>query len=513
MFLITSILQGVPEKRHRALWVWITEQIISKEDTKKEFLHFLKNLPETESKITTVYLYVTTGMLKSQKGQIRDLIRSIHEKGVEVEFLNGTADWAIHHSGALYAIKAFNKYQQSVAAAEMFDGFQFDVEPHILPAYRKDEFKKRIDKKFLELIEKSANELKKGKKKVRFGLAVPTLFTKEYIMEVYKHADYLAVMDYVDRANRILHNAMKFIEAADELGKKVVIGLETQIPNMKWGVKTPNTFYDEGSKQMEKAIGLVEKKLAAHSSYFGFAIHDYRAYTKLTAEGKKMIGRTKYPDLPIINAVRISEIKIDGMLNEWEQKGDEEVIAIKDEKHVVFGKPNWKGNEDFSAVVRAGWDAKFLYLAFSITDEKIVQKYTNMDIVNGDHIELWIDYDYEGDKDVKVTDNDDFQFGFSPGDFKQVPPSKAYWFPDYIEEEIFSRVQFYVEKTEKGYDMEVAIPFKVYPGFQPKNGALLRISIEPSDTDENESMQETLLSTSPHRKFANPRTFRVLQLK
>ena len=134
-------------------------------------------------------------------------------------------------------------------------------------------------------------------------------------------------------------------------------------------------------------------------------------------------------------------------------------------------------------------------------------------MVTGDHIEILIDYDLQGDKEVNIMDNDDFQIGISPGNFAGVPPSLAYWFPDHIEEATLAKIQFAAQQTASGYTIEIALPWSLYPDFQPQAQQTLRINIDPSDTDDNPNVQETLLSTSPHRKLANPRTFRTLRLQ
>lgn len=94
--------------------------------------------------------------------------------------------------------------------------------------------------------------------------------------------------------------------------------------------------------------------------------------------------------------------------------------------------------------------AIFLYIGLAATDEKRVQRFTGHDIVNGDHLEVWIDYDYRGDKDVKVAE-DDFQLGFSPGNADAVPPSITYWFPDSIADAVLRKIEFASQQSEGGY--------------------------------------------------------------
>ena len=124
----------------------------------------------------------------------------------------------------------------------------------------------------------------------------------------------------------------------------------------------------------------------------------------------------------------------------------------------------------------------------------------------------FFDYDLDGDKETNTMSSDDFQIGISPGNLVDTSPSKAYWFPNSIEGDAFEQVQYAVQKKTDGYTIELALPWALYPSFNPQSGQTLRINIDPSDTDNNAYIQETLLSTSPHRKLGNPRTLRTLKL-
>ena len=68
------------------------------------------------------------------------------------------------------------------------------------------------------------------------------------------------------------------------------------------------------------------------------------------------------------------------------------------------------------------WDAGNLYLAFDITDDVLVQEKTGGDMWEGDHVEFWLDADLLGDYTEMVNSGDDFQFGFSPGNFRNLKP-------------------------------------------------------------------------------------------
>ena len=72
-----------------------------------------------------------------------------------------------------------------------------------------------------------------------FGVAVPRWYDSQtgwpdntsgiyYMRQLMDLVDYTAIMDYVDTSTRIIKDAGAEVLYADENGKKVVIGVETQ---------------------------------------------------------------------------------------------------------------------------------------------------------------------------------------------------------------------------------------------------------------------------------------------
>jgi hypothetical protein len=92
--------------------------------------------------------------------------------------------------------------------------------------------------------------------------------------------DHVTLMAYRDQAHGdggILDAVMKEIEIANELNKKVIIGVETNQRE-----ETYTTFYDKGLGYKQEQLRLVEKKLLNHPSYHGIAVHDYVGWTQLS---------------------------------------------------------------------------------------------------------------------------------------------------------------------------------------------------------------------------------------
>ena len=99
--------------------------------------------------------------------------------------------------------------------------------------------------------------------------------------------DYTAIMDYVDTSTRIIKDAGAEVLYADENGKKVVIGVETQ------KVDPPtSTFYEEGWGNMEGNLYEADQYFKDHPGYDGIAIHHYDYYLKFLKWG--LAGKILY---------------------------------------------------------------------------------------------------------------------------------------------------------------------------------------------------------------------------
>jgi hypothetical protein len=211
--------------------------------------------------------------------------------------------------------------------------------------------------------------------------------------------------------------------------------------------------------------------------------------------------------------------------------------TLNSRPQAVFGREQWGGPPDVSMEVFTAWDEAALYVLFRVTDDVVWQERQGDDLWAGDHIEMWLDVDLEGDYTEAVNSQDDIQFGFSPGNFGALPPEVHVWTPA-IERTELAAVQVAARKTDAGYTLEVAIPWgdllrwgtrpewtgqaagwgpyllaPVRPPLVPKAGFAMGISVELSDTDDPAAPQKCMLSLSLDRAWGDPTTFGVLELK
>ncbi|MCM8772921.1 MAG: hypothetical protein NC922_07720, partial [Candidatus Omnitrophica bacterium] len=149
-----------------------------------------------------------------------------------------------------------------------------------------------------------------------------------------------------------------------------------------------------------------------------------------------------------------------------------------------------------SGVIWVGWRNECLFIAVDVVDDKFVQNMTGKDLWKGDHIEIFIDTKWT--PEVKGTFGEgQFQIGISPGNLQNtgdilldIPPEYYIWRPSNIK--IKEDIKVAALKTETGYSIECAIPFKNL-NIQPKEEMIIGIDICISDTD-NPNIQEKMTS-------------------
>jgi len=94
-----------------------------------------------------------------------------------------------------------------------------------------------------------------------------------------KH-DQVAIMSYRDRAegpNSVASLSAEELEWADELGKTVLLGVETKRSSEGNHV----TFYEEGGRQLNLELAKLPGLIGEHPSYGGIAVHSYEHWKAL----------------------------------------------------------------------------------------------------------------------------------------------------------------------------------------------------------------------------------------
>ena len=123
-------------------------------------------------------------------------------------------------------------------------------------------------------------------------------------------------------------------------------------------------------------------------------------------------------------------------------------------------------------------------------------------------LNLGFDTDLEGDYNVSINNDDDWQLGLSPGNFKDVEPEVWAWVPT---PKVLTEVKIKSERTETGYQIIAILPWSVIN--LEKAPMSLGVMIDPTDADEIDAPEGTMMSTSKNRIWGDPTTFGVLEFQ
>jgi hypothetical protein len=215
----------------------------------------------------------------AKRAKVRQFLKEAHTNGLKVEFLDGDPSWAAANMAAgkktIDYFYSFNK--EAKDKDEKFDGVQYDVEPYLLSDWSDANKKIEIWNGYIELMTYCQTKVDSLNDDTYFGAAIPRWFDNNpgvtYQKQLQDLIDYVAIMDYVDAANRLISDAGAEVAYASKIGKKVIVGVETQ------KIDPPtSTYYEEGWGNMEANIYETNEYFKTFSGYSGIAIHHYDYY-------------------------------------------------------------------------------------------------------------------------------------------------------------------------------------------------------------------------------------------
>ena len=259
----------VQTQPHLSAWFWHTSMI---ETNTSDVISFIK-----QQQIKVLYLQVNPDI---QVKSYQNFIEKMSEIQVEVHALDGSPLFS--SPGKEELLHNFytwlTTYQEQSEPNQKFKGVHLDVEPYLHSDWQTDRKNAVLHFQHFVLKAKTRADLLN----LPLTLDIPFWFdeinfTNQYgngnLAEwIIKKVDAITIMAYRDSSAKIIPIVAKEIQWANQLGKKVVIGLET------YQTEEPPfiTFHEEGEAVMKEQFKHVHQHYVHDPSYAGISIHDIK---------------------------------------------------------------------------------------------------------------------------------------------------------------------------------------------------------------------------------------------
>ena len=188
-------------------------------------------------------------------------------------------------------------------------------------------------------------------------------------------------------------------------------------------------------------------------------------------------------------------IEVDGDLSDWQQVANP--LALASEKHVTYGRDTWTDAADLSGTIRMAWRTG-LYVAAEVTDDVVLQPYTGMDIYNGDHVNVWVDFTPNVEPERRSFGVGQYHFVLSPGNLATAEGNGPVTRPEvffYVPENMPAPgCKIAARRTETGYVLEAFVPFTLLKGRKVEQGVDVNFEVAISDADALPARQEAFMT-------------------
>lgn len=241
-----------------AIWVW---------DAQYPFTHPLKFYTFLQDKdVDKVYLQINTTI---PIGQYKSLSTKLNSLGIQLYALDGDPNW-INDPTRYANLLTYLKGQSAI-----FTGLHLDIEPYLLPEWNSNrtgtvpKFQNTVS----ELYDYCQSRL------YRLEFAIPFWYDNDLLTFMLNHSDEVVVMAYrnfAEGGNGTIDISSRIIDLADQLNKKVSIGVETtNLP------ENYVSFHNLGENAMIAELEKVRQTFQPHRSFHGFAMHDLAGWMAL----------------------------------------------------------------------------------------------------------------------------------------------------------------------------------------------------------------------------------------
>lgn len=291
----------------RGLWVW-SSRVITNQEEQSELFDFCD-----AKGVRLVYVNVGGYLPKFEgdshsivdvaQSKLAEFVASAHARKIRVYALDGDPSWAYQskHSVPIERLQRALQYNERVPFNRRLDGFQFDIEPYLLPEAETQWHD--IVRQYLDLFRKMRDIIKRSPVSNNFtlsaaipfwwdmkddlvsdvswqGISKPIAFHLADLLDTLPAGE-IALMDYRDTPDgpdgSIAH-AIDEIQYINENTEHVVVFVGQETGN----VKPPKiTFWEEGEEAIEAAAAKLIAAFKKYRCFGGIAIHHYKSYLKL----------------------------------------------------------------------------------------------------------------------------------------------------------------------------------------------------------------------------------------
>jgi len=266
----------------RAVYIWNGKSMIASSTQTSAFFSFAA-APHGNSAKAVTQVYIASGLLSDFSdstwvSEMTSFITTAHSHGIMVYYVCGDPTWAEssgESTGLSYAsaVMSFN----SAHSTTTFDGFQYDVEPYLLPGWPST----TLENGLLNLLWQAYNLKTSNDPNLAMSSTIPFWYdssTYSYLdQSVMDLTDEVVVMDYTNSASNLWSYASSEIEYASTNGKAAWIAVDTNDE----GSASSTTFYGLGYTDMESVLGSDYSTFDNYEGFAGYCIQDYTGWTPM----------------------------------------------------------------------------------------------------------------------------------------------------------------------------------------------------------------------------------------
>ena len=288
--LLVAQLTPAQEETPRATWVW-DAGLIGQPESCATLFRFCRT-----HQINIIYLSAYNVRAPLDKSY-REFNRQAHQAGLRVHALAGDPRWGLtrYHAVPLQWVEDVRRLNAGAAPEERFDGLHTDVEVYLL-SKAWNERPAELLGGYLDLNAKIRDLLQTDSKPIQFGADIPFWFDYDpnyrilwhgqvkpasyHLIDTVDEVTVLAYRNFAEGPDGTVHLVSLEMDYADTVGKKVMIGQETQEDLFPAYV----TFGGSSCARLNQELKKIEKAVGNRPSFGGFAIHHYESYRKLCGE-------------------------------------------------------------------------------------------------------------------------------------------------------------------------------------------------------------------------------------